>query len=260
MVIYWASDFHLGGFGTCIKEQERKVLRWLDEISGDVECLILAGDIFDFWFEYRYVVPKHFIRFLGKIAQLVDQGVQVHFFTGNHDMWMFDYLEHELGVHIHRELWRLETDGKVFVTGHGDGLGPGDQWYKWLVKPIFRASIFQNAFAYLLHPDIAFGIAHFFSKTSRKSQGHKDDVFLGVEGEWLLNYCLEDLKINPKPADYYIFGHRHLPMHIQLGTQHHYINLGQWINQFTYCKWDGAVFSKHCFEAQTSFLEQHVEF
>ncbi|SKB56502.1 UDP-2,3-diacylglucosamine hydrolase [Sphingobacterium nematocida] len=233
--IYFASDFHLGSYP---KEQselrEREIVRWLDHIKQDASELYLVGDIFDFWFEYSTVVPKGYIRFLGKLAELADLGVKITLFKGNHDMWMFGYLKKELGaVVIDNELVLDLNDKKIYIH-HGDGLGPGDKKYKFL-KKIFRSSLCQWLFA-RLHPNLGIGIAQKWSKHSRISN-HTDEQFLGEEREWLIQYAREVLK--EKHYDYFIFGHRHFPYEIQLTPQSKIINLGEWINYYTYAVWDG---------------------
>lgn len=233
--IYFASDFHLGSYP---KEQselrEKEIVRWLDHIKQDAAELYLVGDIFDFWFEYSTVVPKGYIRFLGKLAELADLGVKITLFKGNHDMWMFGYLKKELGaVIIDNELILHLNDKKIYIH-HGDGLGPGDKKYKFL-KKIFRSSLCQWLFA-RLHPNLGIGIAQKWSKHSRISND-TDEHFLGEEREWLIQYAKEVLK--EKHYDYFIFGHRHFPYEIQLASQSTIINLGEWINYHTYAVWDG---------------------
>lgn len=234
--IYFASDFHLGvPPGLSSKEREKMILDWLDFINEDVHELYLVGDLFDFWFEYKHAIPKGFVRFQGKIAALTDRGVPVYFFTGNHDMWMFDYFEKELGVQIFREPIERTYNDKLFFIGHGDGLGPGDRGYKF-IKKVFAARWSQWLFA-RLHPNFGIGLANFFSRKSRAATGDDDSKFLGKENEWLYAFCLEQEK--EKARDYYIFGHRHLPLNLELNNRARYINLGEWINYMTYLEFDG---------------------
>lgn len=229
--IYFASDFHLG-VPTYEKSKAREALlvEWLSMAEKDATEIFLVGDLFDFWFEYKYTAPKGFIRFLGKLASICDKGIPVHVFTGNHDMWMYNYLEKEIGIKIHREPIRRTFNGKVFLIGHGDGLGPGDHKYKFL-KKFFASNICQWLFA-RLHPNFAFGIANYFSKSSRASTGSKDEVFKGEENEWLYIYCKEIL--TKEKIDYFVFGHRHLPLELKLNETSTYINLGEWLNYNTY--------------------------
>lgn len=235
--IYFASDFHLG-IPTHEKslEREKKLVTWLDEIKKDADEIFLMGDLFDFWFEYKYVAPKGFVRLLGKIAELSDSGIKITLFTGNHDMWMKDYLPRELNVEVYSEPIAREFNGKKFYLGHGDGLGPGDHKYKF-IKKIFASSVCQWLFA-RIHPNLSFAIANYFSKSSRIATGNNDDKFLGEENEWLVVYCKEILQ--KEKIDYFIFGHRHLPLDIQLNQQSRYVNLGDWVKYFTYAVFDGS--------------------
>jgi len=233
--IYFASDFHLG-VPTFEKSRERedKIVKWLEMVEQDAEEIYLVGDLFDFWFEYKYTVPKGFTRFLGKLANICDKGIKVNVFTGNHDMWMYDYLEKEIGVTIHRKPILKTFYGKQFLIGHGDGLGPGDHKYKFL-KNFFASSICQWLFA-RIHPNFAFGMANYFSKSSRASSGKKDDVFKGEENEWLLIYCKEYIKT--QHVDFFVFGHRHLPLCSKVNDTSVYINLGEWLNYNSYAEFD----------------------
>jgi UDP-2,3-diacylglucosamine hydrolase len=234
--IYFASDFHLG-VPTHDKslEREKRIVRWLDEVKHDAQEIYLMGDLFDFWFEYKYVAPKGFVRLLGKIAELADSGIPIILFTGNHDMWMFNYLSKELGVTIHREPIVREYGGKKFMLGHGDGLGPGDKGYKF-IKKIFSNPICQWLFA-RLHPNLAFAMANYWSNKSRLANGPIDEKFTGEENEWLIVYSKEVLK--KQHFDYFIFGHRHLPLDIRLSDSSRYINLGEWFKYNTYAVFDG---------------------
>ena len=229
--IYFASDFHLGiPNNEESRKRELKITSWLDSIKHDAKEIYLVGDIFDFWFEYKYTIPKGCIRFLGKIGELVDNGVIVHFFTGNHDMWMFNYLKDEFNITIHREPMLKEINGKTFLIGHGDGLGPGDKKYKF-VKRFFSNKICQWLFA-RLHSNFSFSITHYWSKKSREKEMLGELSFLGEDKEWLIIYAKEKLKENN--IDYFIFGHRHLPIEFKLNSSSVYINLGDWIHHNTY--------------------------
>ncbi len=228
---YFASDFHLGAPDRVSSlEREKKVVAWLDEIKADAEEIFILGDVFDFWFEYRKVVPRGYVRLLGKLAEITDSGIPVHWFIGNHDMWIFDYIPTEIGVIMHRLPIERTLSGKKLYIGHGDGLGPGDHGYKF-IKKVFRAKFLQWLFA-RLHPNFGIGLADYFSQISRKSGQEADRTFLGKDGEWLAIYC-EELEQSAK-RDFYIFGHRHLPMQIRLSTGAIYYNLGDWIRYFTY--------------------------
>lgn len=233
--IYFASDFHLGvpDYASSL-EREKKIIRWLDQISHHATEIYLVGDIFDFWFEYKYVVPRGYIRILGKLAELRDKNISIHIFTGNHDMWMFGYLEQELGIHVYHEPVIREYNQKRFYIGHGDGLGPGDHTYK-VIKKIFRNKFFQWCYA-RLHPNFAFWLATGLSNKSRASHGADDATYKGDDKEWLFQYCKEILE--KQPIDYFIFGHRHLPIDKMIGNSR-YLNLGDWIQYFTYAYYDG---------------------
>jgi UDP-2,3-diacylglucosamine hydrolase len=212
------------------------VVKWLDTVKQDAQEIHLVGDLFDFWFEYKHAVPKGMIRLLGKMAEIADSGIPLHIYTGNHDMWMFDYLPKEIGVILHREPIHQEWNGIKLFIGHGDGLGPGDQGYKF-IKRVFASKVCQWLFA-RLHPNFGIGFANFWSGTSRNSHQQKDRVFLGDEKEWLAVYCRQILANDH--FDYFIFGHRHLPLNIEIGPASRYINLGDWISHFTYAVFDGS--------------------
>ncbi len=233
----FASDFHLGvPDEPSSRLREEKLISWLRERAADSEEIFLVGDIFDFWFEYRKVVPKGFVRLLGTLAHICDSGIPVHIITGNHDLWMFGYLEKELGVHIYKETIERSFAGKRFVIGHGDGLGPGDHGYKF-IKKVFTFPLFQWMFRQL-HPDAGIRLAEFFSGRSRQANYKADQHFLGEENEWLLVYCKQQIQKGLK-ADYFVFGHRHLPLEIPLNSESTYINLGDWISHFSYALFDG---------------------
>lgn len=235
--IYFASDFHLGAPNE--KEsliREKRIISWLDIIKVDAKEIYLVGDIFDFWFEYKNAIPKGFVRFQGKIAELSDSGIPIHIFTGNHDMWIFDYIPKELGCNLYREPIIKEYGGKKFFIGHGDGLGPGDSKYKML-KSVFTSKICQWAFA-RIHPNLGIGIANAWSRKSRRTNLSYDEVFHGEEKEQLIIYCKDYIK-KDNSIDYFIFGHRHLPLDIKINEKTTYLNLGEWIKHNTYAVFDG---------------------
>lgn len=236
--IYFASDFHFGAMGVLSNaDREKLVIRWLDEVSKDATEIYLVGDIFDFWFEYKYVVPKGCVRLLGKLAQLVDNGIELHIFTGNHDMWMFGYLEEELGAKLYKEPIKKTYNGKTFLIGHGDGLGPGDRGYKML--KVFFANKFCQWLLARVHPNLTFAMAQHWSKKSRITNLEDGEVFTTAENEWLYQYCKEILE--KEHIDYFIFGHRHLALDLKIeNTESRYINLGEWVtNQTHYACFDG---------------------
>ena len=232
--VYFASDFHLGAPDYAnSRKREDKIIGWLNEVKIDASAIYLLGDIFDFWFEYKYVVPKYHVRLLGKLAEIADSGIELVIFTGNHDMWLFDYLELEIGAKIIREPIHISFGEHLFHIGHGDGLGKGDYLYK-LLKRIFRNQFCQFLFRWI-HPDIGHWIATKWSKSSRIAN-NKDEDFLG-EDEWLWDYC--KVLHNKQPHDFYIFGHRHLPLDLKVGDHGRYINLGEWLHHCLYARYDG---------------------
>lgn len=234
--LYFASDFHLGvPDKRSSREREAKLVRWLEYIRSDAQGIYLLGDIFDFWFEYRTVIPKGFIRLQGKLAELRDAGIPVYFFTGNHDMWMFDYFPSELEIPVYRHPIVLETEKHRLLIGHGDGLGPGDFSYK-ILKRIFASPVAQWLFA-RIHPNLGMGIAHYWSRRSRISNQQREEKFKGEENEFLLQYCRETEQHTHH--DFYIFGHRHLPLDLPVGKNSRYINLGEWVHFSTYAVYDG---------------------
>lgn len=234
--IYFASDFHLGAPNNEVSlEREKKIVRWLDNVKHDAAEIFLVGDLFDFWFEYKRAVPRGYTRLLGKIAEITDSGIPVHVHTGNHDMWIFDYLPKECGVQLYREPIERHWNNKLFQIGHGDGLGPDDHGYKF-IKKVFANKACQWLFA-RLHPNFGIWLASSMSVYSRTTTGDKDRTFLGEDKEWLVIYCKEELK--KKHTDFFIFGHRHLPIEIKLNEKSTYLNLGEWLSQRTYVVFDG---------------------
>ena len=191
--IYFASDLHLGAPNAADSlVREKMMVSWLDKVAQDATEIYLLGDLFDFWFEYKHAVPKGYSRLIGKLSELGDRGIPVHIFTGNHDMWIFDYLPNETGVTLHREPITREWDGKKFYIGHGDGLGPGDYGYK-IIKRVFASKLCQWLFA-RIHPNLGISIANFWSRRSRISSAEQDEVFLGNDEEWLVIYSKEILE------------------------------------------------------------------
>lgn len=243
--IYFASDFHLGvPDQTSSREREDRIVRWLDSIKENAAEIYLMGDVFDFWFEYATVIPKGYIRLLGKLAELSDAGIHIVMFKGNHDMWMFDYFTKELGIEIVSDELIIERSGKKFFLHHGDGLGPGDPGYKFL-KSFFRSRFCQWLFA-RIHPNLGLGIAKKWSAKSRL-QNRDKEKFETIEQEWLVNYSKELLA--KSHFDYLIFGHRHLPLDIQMNENSRYINLGEWINFNSYAVFNGNSLELKYFES-----------
>ncbi|MBV8391321.1 MAG: UDP-2,3-diacylglucosamine diphosphatase [Mucilaginibacter sp.] len=233
--LYFASDIHLGAISyAASREREDRLIRWLDMIRADAAEVFLMGDVFDFWFEYKTVVPKGYIRFLGKLAQLADSGIKIYMFKGNHDMWMFDYFPKEFGAVIISNELEIERNGKKFYLHHGDGLGPGDAKYK-ILKKFFRSSFCQWLFA-RIHPNLGVGIANYWSSHSRIA-GEKNENLKPGQHEWLVTFC-DDL-LTTKYFDYLIFGHRHKTMDVILNEKSRYVNLGEWVKTFSYAEFDG---------------------
>lgn len=243
--VYFISDFHLGvpDYKKSL-EREKKIVRWLEEVRIDATEIYLLGDMFDFWFEYKHAIPKGFIRLQGKLAELADEGIKLHYFTGNHDMWVFDYLPREIGMTVYRKPVKREINGKMFFIAHGDGLGPGDHGYKFIKK------VFSNKFCQWLfervHPNLGIGLANYMSKRSRISTGKEDEKYLGDEKEFLVIFAKQTLE--KEHFDFFIFGHRHLPIDMKLTEKSRYINLGDWINYFTYAVFDGKILVLKKFE------------
>ena len=232
--IYFASDFHLGVPDVnSSRERELLIVKWLDQIKIDAEEIFLVGDVFDFWFEYKSTVPRGYVRLLGKLAELSDSGINIHWFTGNHDMWIFDYIPTELKIQLHRQPITRTFAEKKFFIGHGDGLGPGDHGYKF-IKKVFANPLCQFLFRWI-HPDVGIVIARFWSGKSRILTS--EEKFLGEEKEFLVMYANEVLK--KEQFDYFIFGHRHLVLDISLNRKSRYINLGEWIHNPHYAVFDG---------------------
>jgi UDP-2,3-diacylglucosamine hydrolase len=251
---YFISDLHLGvGARVSSAERERQVVRWLEMVSKDAEAIYLVGDIFEFWFEYATVVPKGYVRFLGKIAELRDAGIPIYFFTGNHDIWMFRYFEDELGIPIYRQPIVRRIQGKQFFIGHGDGLGPEDTGYK-LLKKVFSNSVCQWLFA-RIHPNFGINIANYWSGKSREVKYLKRRDWLGADKEWLVAYCERKITQLPDIA-YFVFGHRHLPIDFTLNNKTtKYINTGDWLNYNSYSFFDGEKMTIAFFETEAVKFE-----
>lgn len=240
--IYFSSDQH---FGIPSLEEshkrERKFVKWLEMVEKDAEHIFLLGDFFDFWFEYKSVVPRGFTRVLGKLAQITDKGIPISFFVGNHDLWMDDYFEKEIGVKIYRKTQIFEFYGKKFFLGHGDGLGPKDIKFK-LMKKVFINPLAKWLFA-RVHPNFAISIANYFSHRSKLANGDEYKIFMGKEKEWLVAYA--ERKLETLDIDYFLFGHRHLAMDIELSNGARYINTGEWVTKTNYAVFEeGELFLK----------------
>ena len=233
--IYFVSDVHLGAPALANnRERELQFARWLDFIRDDVAELYLMGDIFDFWFEYRKVVPRGFTRVLGRLADMSDRGIPIHFFAGNHDVWVFDYLPQEIGLILHRNELIAEIRGKKFYLAHGDGLDPEDKGYLFL-KKIFTSKKLQWVFS-RLHPNFAFHLAHQWSKSSRLSKLNRQEEFK-VKNECM--YKFAEKFLDKEWIDYFIFGHRHRMADVEVKNNSRFILLGDWITHFSYGEFDG---------------------
>jgi UDP-2,3-diacylglucosamine hydrolase len=238
-LIYFASDLHLGMQPPDKSlEREKLFVEWLEEIRKDARELWLLGDVFDYWFEYKKVVPRGFTRFLGALASLSDEGVEIHLIPGNHDIWVFDYLPTEIGLEVHRKGVRREWNTHNFLLGHGDGLHPGDLNYR-ILQRLFKNRTMQWLYA-RIHPNGSMAFAH---RWSRKSRIKHDTLgsFKGIENEHQLQFARKELKKNPD-IEYFVFGHRHIPYDIRIAENSRVICLGDWISNFTYGVFDGKEF------------------
>lgn len=242
--IYFASDFHFGiPDRASSRQREDRFVRWLDEVKPDAEAIYLMGDLFDFWFEYRSVIPKGFSRLFGKLSEITDAGIPVHLFRGNHDIWAFDYLSEEIGIHLHREPEIVTFGGKQLYLAHGDGLGPGDTGYK-LLKKVFECPLCQWAFRWL-HPDLGTRMGLYFSGRSRLANMAREGRLerdTDPEDEMLVKFA-QQTSIQHPHVDYFVFGHRHMPLVHLLDESTRMIILGDWVTNFSYGVFDGEEFS-----------------
>lgn len=245
--IYFASDQHFGApTPDESKKRERQFFDWLEYIHPKAGALFLLGDLFDFWFEYKKVVPKGFVRILGKLAQMADAGLPIYYFVGNHDLWMNDYFSSELGIPVFHQPQEFQLNDTRFLIGHGDGLGPNDKGYKRM-KKVFTNPFFQTLFRWF-HPDLGVALAQYLSTKNKLISGDEDQRFLGEDEEWLAQYSRR--KEAEQHRDYYVFGHRHLPLEIPINATSVYMNIGDWITHYTYAEfsegklslktWEGA--------------------
>lgn len=234
--IFFASDLHLGLHPKeKSKDREKLFVKWMNEIQSQTQVLFILGDVFDFWYEYRKVIPRGFTRFLGKLCEFTDRGIEVHLFTGNHDVWMFDYLPAEIGAIVHHHHITIEINNKTFFISHGDGLGKGEWGYKFL-KACFTSKTLQWMFS-RIHPNLAFSLGHAWSKKSRYSKGIAE-AFQGEDKEHQILFARDYLKTNN--IDFFVFGHRHVPLDIRLNSTSRLINLGEWIFSNSFAEFDGS--------------------
>ena len=228
--IYFSSDNHLGApnYSDSLT-REKLFISWLEKIKTDAQVIFLLGDLFDFWFEYYKSVPKGFTRVLGKLAELSDSGIKIYFFVGNHDYWTRDYFQKEIGMEVLKKPTEFKINNKLFFIGHGDGLGPGDFKYKFL-KRIFRNPLFIFLFR-INYPWFGIPLGNFFSRKNKILSGN-NIKFKSKENEILYHFCKK--KLNVKHYDFFVFGHRHLPLKIELGNNSYYFNTGDWINHYSF--------------------------
>ena len=236
--VYFLSDAHLGSLAIDhSRMHERRLVRFLDSIKNKAAAIYLLGDMFDFWYEFKYVVPRGYTRFLGKLSELSDMGVEIHYFTGNHDIWAFDYLEKECGVILHKQPLTTEIYGKIFLLAHGDGLGDPDKKFKFL-RALFHSKVCQFLFS-SIHPQWSMWLGLTWAKHSRmKRNNNEEPPYMGENREHLVLYTKEYIKTHPD-VDYFIYGHRHIEIDLQLSRKSRMIVLGDWITQFSYVVYDG---------------------
>ncbi len=246
--VYFLSDAHLGSRAIQSRRMhERRLVNFLDQIKHEAAAVYLMGDMFDFWYEYKMVVPKGFTRFLGKLSELTDLGVEVHFFIGNHDLWCGDYLQEECGVILHRQPQTCEIYGKLFYLAHGDGLGETDWKYKCL-RSMFHSKFLQRMFS-MLHPRWAIDFGLEWAKHSRlKHERYGVPEFMGEDKEYLVCYSKDYLKTHPD-INFFVYGHRHIMLDLMLTKESRILILGDWVQEFSYTVFDG----------ENMFLEQFVE-
>ena len=238
--VYFSSDNHLGA--PTMEEslpREKKFVAWLDKIKEDAAVIFLMGDLFDFWFDYKTVIPKGFTRTLGKLAELSDSGIQIYYFVGNHDLWMDGYFEEELNIPVFHKPQQFTLNNTSFFLGHGDGLGPDDKGFKRM-KKVFTNPVAKWFFRWL-HPDLGVRLGQYLSVKNKLISGDEDATFLGEDKEWLVLYAKR--KLEQQHFDYFVFGHRHLPLEIPLNEKSTYVNLGDWITYYTYAVFDGETLS-----------------
>lgn len=249
--IYFASDLHLiQAPDDASRRREKDFVKWLDSVKADADAIFLLGDMFDFWFEYRNVVPRGFTRLLGKLGELTDAGIPIHFFTGNHDLWVRDYLSAEIGMIVHRRPTEFELAGKRFLIGHGHGLGPTG-FVDQLLQRTFNSRFLRVLFA-SVHPRRGIAFGKNWSINNRRRHGLYEP-FEGPEKEEIAVYICK--RLAKKHYDFFIFGHRHLALDMRLSETSRYINTGEWIEAYSYAVFDGTDVSLHSFKGPTEFLK-----
>lgn len=238
--IYFSSDFHFGipDHDSSLK-REKRFVEWLEMARTDAAEIYLMGDLFDFWFEYKKAIPRGYVRLLGKLAELTDSGIHIHLFRGNHDMWAFNYLNRELNIQLHRDPEIRKFGDKTFYLAHGDGLGPGDLGYKF-IKKVFQLRFNQWLFRQL-HPDLGIGLGLYWSGRSRLANQLKENTAredIAIVNSRLVNHSKSVLLQHPE-IDYFVYGHVHVPLNIEIGNHTHQISLGDWLTHFSYAVFDG---------------------
>jgi len=244
--VYFVSDCHLGiPDAVNSRKREKLLVKWLDEIKKDALELYIMGDLFDFWFEYKTAIPKGFTRLLGKLAELSDQGIPIHFFRGNHDIWAFSYFEEELQIKMHRKPEIKEILGKRFYLAHGDGLGRGDRGYKF-IKWVFERKINQWLFRWI-HPDWGLALGLYFSRKSRyaneaREARERQEPQKGDITQSRLPVFARTILESGEKIDYFVMGHWHIIRNVELQKESRFIFLGDWISRFSYGVFDGNTF------------------
>jgi len=241
-IVYFASDAHLGlNVYEDPIESEKRLVRWLNQIKPTAKALYLVGDMFDYWFEYKNVVPKGFVRFIGKMAEFVDEGIPVYLFTGNHDTWLFDYFPKEIGATVYTDSVEIELDGKHFYVAHGDGLGDPSRSFRFMRK--FFRNKFCQALYKTIHPRLTVPFGYAWSRYNRKKkQGTAGEQYLGEDKEYLVKFAKE-YSATHSEIDYFIFGHRHIMLDLTIPNDKRVLILGDWITNFSYATWDGEKLS-----------------
>ena len=222
---YFVADVHLGLKLHDTFEREKRFANWLDTIASDVAALWLLGDVFDFWWEYKYVVPKGYVRILGRLAQLVDSGVAVHFFKGNHDRWTFGYLTQEIGLVVHDAPLIMTIGGARFCLGHGD------EWTGGLLEKMFNSRFLQRCYS-SIHPRWGMSFGHNWSARNRMK--HNGTTPLDEQQNPICHFA----NTFPHPVDYFVFGHLHTPVDLTLSNRARLLVLGEWTDGGHYAVFD----------------------
>lgn len=247
--IYFTSDAHLGsGYHAEPREVERRLVRWLEMIRPTARAVYFLGDMFDYWFEYQTVVPRGYVRFLGQLALMADEGIEIHFFAGNHDVWFADYLSQEFGATIHHRAQVLELMGKRFRLSHGDEEYAETSWSLRLLYRLFRSRVCRLLYS-AIHPRWTVGFAMAWSLYSRRQGARRQtygDIphayhndYFDVEREHLVRYTKSLIAQSPD-VDYYLYGHRHIMLDMVLPGQRRVLILGDWLQYNSYAIWDGT--------------------